>query len=595
VKTFISLALAAVLLTACHSPPTPGETHTLIDRQLGDALQNRTPETPPEAVGRALLPPLGSELPHAASRPAEPRFNLSVNKAPANEVFTALVADTRYSIVVHPDVAGSISLNLKDVTLTEALDTIRETYGYEYKIDGTRIFIEPITIQSRVYQVNYLMTRRLGHSETRVASGTITGQISSGVVSSAPATAATSTTSGMPGFPASNMTDGSQVSTMSLTDFWAELGDSIRAIIGTEGGRSVVLSPQSSVVVVRALPRELREVERFLHASRLTTERQVMLEAKVVDVTLSDAHQTGINWAGLNNSMNHVASVGADPTRLNIPGSIGGQYGYQNGSISTGVDPTTTPPTVTMTTLGQLLASPVTAGGSALLGLSLTTHNFDALLSFLDTQGRVHVLSSPRIAAINNQQAVLRVGTDDFYVTNVTTTTTSVGTTAVTTPSITVQPFFSGISLDVTPQIDEGNNIILHIRPSVSVVSENSRVINLGTLGSFTLPLASSNINETDTIVRATDGNIVVIGGLMQQSETDNVSKVPGAGDVPVAGNLFKQTSKSLVKRELVFLIKPTVIKSDEDWKGDLAQTRERLQSLEPPREISLKGDGSAR
>jgi len=588
-------ALAVLSLAACQSSAPPGVTHTLIDRQLKEALQNRAAETTPEAVNRALLPPLGAELPHGRTQAADPRFNLSVNKAPAGEVFTAIAADTRYSIVVHPDVAGTITLNLKDVTMTEALDAIRETYGYEYKVEGTRIFIEPITMQSRVYQVNYLMARRLGRSETRVASGTITGQMSAtGIVSATPAAQQAPGSTGMPGFTPSNLSDGSQISTMSLTDFWGELADSIRAIIGPEGGRSVVVSPQSSVIVVRALPRELRDVEKFLRASRLTTERQVMLEAKVVDVTLSDAHQTGINWAALTAGLNHLVSIGADPTRLNIPGSIGNQYGFQNGSIATQVDPTTTPPTVNMTSLGQLLASPVPAGGSALLGLSLTTRNFDALLSFLDTQGAVHVLSSPRIAAINNQTAVLRVGTDDFFVTNVTTTTTSVGTTSVTTPSITVQPFFSGISLDVTPQIDEGNNIILHIRPSVSVVSENTKVINLGTLGSFTLPLASSNINETDTIVRARDGNIVVLGGLMQQSETENVNKIPGAGDVPVAGNLFKQTSKSLVKRELVFLLKPTVIDGDRQWTQDLEQTRERLDSMEPPREISLSGKPDA-
>jgi len=587
--------VAVAALTACQSPRQPGETHQLIDDQLRSASEHRAADIPPDAVRQALLPPLGAELPRGKARSPEPRFNLSVNKAPANEVFTAIVADTPYSMIVHPEVSGTISVNLKDVTLKEALDAIRDTYGYEYKIEGTRIFIQPITMQSRVYQVNYLMTRRLGRSETRVASGTITGQLNAiGVISPTPAAASASPSgNGMPGFTPSTLSDGSQVSTMSLTDYWAELADSIRAIIGAENGRGVVVSPQSSIIVVRALPRELREVEKFLRAARVTVERQVMLEAKVVDVVLSDSHQTGINWAMLNGHLDHLASVGADPTRLNVPGSIGDQYGFRNGSIQTQIDPTTSPPTVTMSTLGQLLASPVPAGGSALLGLALTTRNFDALLSFLTTQGTTHVLSSPRIAAINNQQAVLRVGTDNFYVTNVTTTTTSVGTTAVTTPSITLQPFFSGISLDVTPQIDDENNIILHVRPSVSVVSERTQVINLGTLGNYTLPLASSNINETDTIVRARNGNIVVIGGLMQQSETEEVDKVPGAGDIPLAGNLFKQTSKSLVKRELVFLLRPTVIEGDQQWADEIDQTRDRLQSMEPPREISLSGSAA--
>ncbi len=152
----------------------------------------------------------------------------------------------------------------------------------------------------------------------------------------------------------------------------------------------------------------------------------------------------------------------------------------------------------------------------------------------------MQVLSSPRIATLNNQKAVLKVGTDEFFITNVSTSTSSTGTTSTTSPSITVQPFFSGIALDVTPQIDENANIILHVHPSVSVVSEKPKVVNLGTLGTFTLPLASSNVNETDSIVRVQDGNIVAIGGLMKQEQTDGKSQVPVAGDVPVAGALVR-------------------------------------------------------
>jgi MSHA biogenesis protein MshL len=196
----------------------------------------------------------------------------------------------------------------------------------------------------------------------------------------------------------------------------------------------------------------------------------------------------------------------------------------------------------------------------------------------LETQGSVQVLSSPRVAAINNQKAVLRVGTDDFFITNISTTTTASASGSVTTPTIQVQSFFSGISLDVTPQIDEDSMVTLHIRPSVSVVSERTRVVNLGNLGSFTLPLASSNVNEADTVVRVMDGVTVAIGGLMQQTQNADDQRVPGAGDLPLVGNLFKRNSRDLRKRELVFLLKPTVIKGDGQWQSDLAQTEERMR-----------------
>ncbi|MGB0127104.1 MAG: hypothetical protein WBP72_05635, partial [Rhodocyclaceae bacterium] len=219
-----------------------------------------------------------------------------------------------------------------------------------------------------------------------------------------------------------------------------------------------------------------------------------------------------------------------------------------------------------------------------LFGLAFQTSNFAAILQFLETQGGVQVLSSPRIAALNNQKAVLKVGTDDFFITNISTTTTTTTSGSIATPTITVQPFFSGIALDVMPQIDEDRNIILHVHPSVSSVSEKSKNVNLGTLGSFTLPLASSMVNESDTVVRVQDGNIVAIGGLMKQEQTSDRSQVPGVGNLPIIGELFRQTSRGYSKSELVILLKPTVIQGDQGWQQGLAEVQGRLDDLDPRR-----------
>jgi MSHA biogenesis protein MshL len=178
---------------------------------------------------------------------------------------------------------------------------------------------------------------------------------------------------------------------------------------------------------------------------------------------------------------------------------------------------------------------------------------------------------------------VLKVGQDDFFVTNISTTSTTTGITSTTSPTITVQPFFSGIALDVTPQIDEGNNIILHVHPQVSRVVEQRKVVDLGTLGIFTLPLASSSINETDTVVRVQDGNIVAIGGLMRQESLNAGSQVPGLGDVPGLGLLFQQRNTRTTKSEIVILLKPTIVHSDRDWEQDLVDSRDRIRSLRSP------------
>ena len=457
---------------------------------------------------------------------------------------------TRYSMLVHPDVSGSISLNLKDVTVFEALEAIRELYGYEYKMDGTRIYIQPISLQTRLFQVNYLTGQRSGSSSLRVASGSI-----SDAGSSTTGASSASTTRGA---------DSSKVTMTSSTDFWDELSKTLAVIVGTAPGRSVVVSPMSGIIVVSAMPAELKNVAAYLKASQISIERQVILEAKIVEVQLNDSFQSGVNWAAFRNSPNSRTSLGqvSPGSSLSTSGSI------SNGSI------TSTP--------GSDLALAGIAGQAtgALFGLAFQTSNFAALLSFLESQGNVHVLSSPRIATLNNQKAVLKVGTDEFFVTNVSSSTTSGTTSSTSTPTVTLQPFFSGIALDVTPRIDENNGIILHIHPSVSLVSTVTKTVTIGSGGvggsaNYSLPLASSSISETDSIVRAQDGQIVAIGGLMRQATFNDESGLPG-----LSKRIFGQTSKRSEKRELVILLKPTVVDSNNDWSDDITRSMDRVNSM---------------
>lgn len=553
----LSIFAACASVAACQLGPKPDSTLASIDQAIQKARDERPSTKTPDRVLQALVPPVARIKPKQVSAP-EYRFDLSVANASPAQVYQAIASGSRYNILLPATLPGLVTVNLKDVTVKESLDVLRDLYGYEYRIEGNRVMVQAASLGSRIYQVSYPAARRVGRSDTRVTSGSITATQGSGGSASA---------SG-----AASAQEGSQVATSTDADFWRELDQSLKAIVGTEGGRQVVLSQQTGVVVVRGFPKDLAEVDQFLRASRLAIERQVMLEAKIIEVTLKDGFESGINWAGLSGG-NHRFSVGVDPNRVFVPGSIGQAAGVKAGAIVT----TLQDDVLTMSTLGQVLSSPAVSGGAGVLGMAFTSNGFNGLISFLETQGKVHVLSSPRVAAVNNQKALLRVGTDDFFITNVSTTTTSGAGGNVTTPSITVQPFFSGISLDVTPQIDEDGMVTLHIRPSVSNVSENTRVVNLGSMGSFALPLASSNINETDTVVRVQDGVIVAIGGLMQQTQSTDDSKVPGAGDLPILGNLFNRKNHRLEKRELVFLLKPTVIKNETQWAKDVADSQERI------------------
>jgi MSHA biogenesis protein MshL len=533
------------------------------DVLLKSATERKAPRA--EVTDKSLMPPLAPQA-VADVAAAEPRFDLSVVNAPATQVFMALVSGTRYSMLLPPDVSGNVTVNLKDVTVMEALDTIRELYGYEYRVQGKRIFIEPNTMKSRVFQINYLSSRRQGSSDLRVTGSSMTAGGSTGSTGSTATPTAGQTTPAGTGTPTvSRGNDTSRVSMSTDSDFWGDLNRALASIVGSAEGRSVVINPSSGVVLVRALPNELRSVDKYLKATQLIAERQVMLEAKIIDVTLSEDFQSGVNWGAFRSGPNSRTGIGVAQ-----PGATVG-VGSTAQIIGQASSPTLS---VTPGLLGSIAASTLSKG---FIGLAFQTSNFAALLNFLETQGSVSVLSSPRIATLNNQKAVLKVGTDELFVTNITSSTTTTTAGSVSSPSVTLQPYFSGISLDVTPQIDEDGNIILHVHPAVSTVAEKEKVIDLGTLGIYRLPLAASSINETDSIVRVQDGNIVAIGGLMRQEQSSDRSQLPGA--TGAVANALGQRSAALRKRELVILIKPTMIENDRAWTQDLKDVQERVRA----------------
>jgi MSHA biogenesis protein MshL len=595
-----SVLIFAVVLGACAEQPyTPNRVDPGILAEMDKVSQPGKPSQP-DAVRDALLPSLRIEMPRVSGAPVEPRFDLVVNAAPAPQVFMSIVSGTRYSMVVNPSVSGAISVNLKDVTIREALEAIRESYGFEFRIDGTRIYVDAAGLQTRVYQVNYLTALRTGRSDVRVSSGAISGNIQPSGTSSPPTSGGTVpiVPGGVPGTTpgssqmlgalgvgtiATTTFDASRISTLSQNDFWTEVNTALRTLVGTGEGRNVVISPQSGVIVVRAMPGELRSVEAYLKAMRFSIDRQVMIEAKIVDVTLNDSYQTGINWAAFPTSGQSFGQVSTGTILQKSGTTVGG------GTLATGAGGITRDPGATVfnisapsvsTDPGQNLLN-ISNPAASLFGLAFQTTNFAALLTFLQTQGAVQVLSSPRIATLNNQKAVLKVGTDQFFVTAVTSTPITGVNGAVTSVSVTptVSPFFSGVSLDITPQIDEDGNIMLHIHPLVSKVTGQDFPFNFGAgVGTQDLQLASSAINESDTVVRIQDGNIVVLGGLMQTDVETNRSGLPGLQDIPGIGGAFRSTTRTTTKRELVVLLKPTIIKTEKDWEQDIQQTRDRMR-----------------
>lgn len=550
----LPLALAVAACTSYQHPEPV---------QAKDALKQAMNEQTPTAPLTTLPPSVQSEL-LQLNRPQQPlavpekRLRIAAHDVDAVEFFGSLFKGSRYSVAVHPGVAGAISVELKDVTLQEALATVGDMYGFDVQRKGNVFHVYPAGLRTETIPVNYLMMARRGLSRTSVSTGGVTANDNNNngnnnVDSSGNNNGGNNNLGSSNGDNGnSNNSNGTRIETDSNNDYWTDLRDALQTLIGTGEGRAVITSPQAGLVTVRAYPKELKAVREFLDQSGEHLKRQVVLEARILEVSLNEGYEQGVDWSGLSASWD-------------------GNKGITGG--------------------GSLLDSPIAStpnqifralGGGA--GFTISDGNFNVAVSLLKTQGDVNTLSSPRVTATNNQKAVIKVGTDEYFVTNASTTTTTSGNSApIVTPNVELTPFFSGIALDVTPQIDEAGRVLLHIHPSVIDTEEQNKTINVGTADPLVLPLAKSAIRESDTVVQANNGDIIVIGGLMKTDKQEIVSKVPLLGDIPWVGEAFTNRRESTKKVELVILLKPTVVEKDT-WQQELQRSSELLDKWYPPK-----------
>jgi len=545
---FIILAIISLMLAACASQPEVAKSDSL-DQMIDDVFKSEQvnssskQNTTDDDIALALLPDINLSAPGMGSIDVEPRFDLKVNRAKARQFFMGLVDGSAYNMVLHPKVSGRITLDLKNVTVQEVMEVVRDIYGYDFEQSETAYSVFPNEIRTQIFNINYINVSRTGSSQMSVKSNTVTGEKAG--------------------------SSGSDIETTSTSAFWEKLDANIKALIGTKEGRSVLVSPQSGIVVVRALPQELRLVKKFIKETQEFVQRQVIIKAKILEVELNERFQTGINWASLQESGSDSALIGQTGGGTLFGGSnLSGIAGNSGDLNPAALDP------VTGTAVSAF-------GGMFSLALNLGS-GFGAFIEVLKSQGDVHVLSSPQVSSINNQKAVIKVGTDEFFITNVTSTISAGAVTGTSTnqSNATFTPFFSGVALDITPQISENDEVILHVHPTVSSVTEKTKTVNAAATTALSVPLAVTSVRESDSIIRAKSGQVVIIGGLMQNSVEQRTSKVPLLGDIPLVGGLFRHSQDIDKKSELVILLKPIVTTSDEEMAEQVKKAKANFKQL---------------
>jgi MSHA biogenesis protein MshL len=551
-NSVITLTLA-LMLASCASSESTKPT------SIASAFSDTAPQAPsnaptPTVVTDALVPDFNQTLAASQNTAQQTRLNISVNEVNAREFFMGLVVDTEENMLVHPEVTGTISLELKNVTIAQVLDAVQKVYGYDYKKNDVGYIIYPAALQTKTFKIDRLDLLRIGNSNTSVSSGRQASQNNSqgnnnqqgsgnnqqsssnqgsGNQSNNPLGSGPSGNNNQQYFNSSS----SSVRTITRTDFWQELKESLKHIIAVDPQATVDINQQSGIVIVRAKPMQLREIESFLSATQNQISRQVILEAKILEVTLDDKHQDGVNWES-------IVREGIDKAPL-LTGI---------GAASAFAAPT---------------ASVFTLGGTA--------GDFRAFVELMETQGKTNVLSSPRISTLNNQTAIIKVGQDEYFATGFNGGTPGATGVAPTAPTVIIDVFFSGIALDVTPQIDDNEDITLHIHPSISQVKKDTKDFGLN----ITLPLALTTVRESDSIVKAKNGQVIVLGGLMQENVNEKKEGVTGLAAIPYIGNLFRINTGETHKSELIILLKASFIGSDTDWQNDINSGKQRFESLD--------------
>ncbi len=511
---------------------------------LGCAKTQAIRKSPPPPVAVSVAPASPASIPTPAAKPAPlpdaplewvertrassaefrrpaRRYTLVMAGADARELFLSLARENDFNLVLSPEVSGTVTMDIKEATAEELMDEVCGMLGCRAVFGGNTVRVAPEKRVTRVFPVDYLLTGRTGSGSLMASTSTSGGGGGGGGAGGA--SAGSSTTS-------SESQSTNTVVTEEKGDFWGGLAEEIGALLSPGSGK-VVVNRTSGTVTVTDYMANVEQVERYLRMIEARVRTGVVIETRIMEVTLDDSTKYGIDWAAL-----------PDLSSLSLSGGLAGGA-----------------------TAAQGLST-----GSTTFQLGVAGSKFNAFLDAQAQAGNLNVLSAPKVSTLNNQKAIIRIGRQDVFFRAVVTpaSTTSAAFTTYTPDSVT-----EGIILSVTPQVGQDGRIMLAIHPTITEK-----------VGTAVAPDKNSapilDVRETNTVVTVADGETVFIGGMMQERTQETVKSVPLLGDIPYLGALFRSNEQVKKKTELVILISPRVVRSGEG--AEIAEReRERLRNLQ--------------
>lgn len=527
--TKFSVIVMTVLVTGCAA--------YLPDRPEGGRHITQAVEQPATGIPEVVRTP-------SLVAPPEPEakvelYTVVVQDVPVRELLFEIARDASLNIDVHPEITGNVTLNAIDQTLPQILARIARQVDIRWNLDRPNLIVEPDKPVLRTYRIDYVNIARKSKGEVSVATSI-----------------STTGSADVAGSGGGSSSSGSNNSTTVLTQeanntFWATLVSNLHAILGESSGAaggadaggeaaagggssSIISNPESGLITVRATTRQHEEIQKFIDLLMQRALQQVLIEATVVEVKLNDQYQAGVDWSTLARDS--------------------GRFSFVQSLLGTNL---VAPPVATMTI-------DKSADPDALTG------TIKMLAQFGDTK----VLSSPKVMALNNQTAMLKVVDNRVYFTIEVDIEPATDTSPrLITYTSTIHSVPIGFVMAVTPQVSEGEQVTLNVRPTISRVIGYVQDPNPALSESdVTSMVPEVQVREVESILKVSSGQIGVLGGLMQDTLDKNTEGIPGVSRIPWLGSLFSYRDDSVSKTELIIFLRPVVIKEADVNSGDLQQ-----------------------